>query len=411
MGRGKLAALIGLGILWGILTYGLDWLFTNEATVTITFETTYTEIGILLAVTAFINAVVMLPSGRLADRLGKKPVVIVSFLALAVCYFSYTFALVYEPLPVLYLVGSIRMVFAATAWVALLAWIADSSSEKYRGTIMSAVTAGLTVANIGAVFVIGVLYQYTSLYMVFVIVAAAQFIAFTPLLFISGATSNEPIPKAKNTKPTKEENLRTWREVIHDSPLMLLSISAMLSTAPGLLIQTQIVPYLETTYGFTLADMIIPLGFMLLFTGLGFGISAVVIDKLKIKRGLLIGSLIATLLPLFFLYLTPSLAFMQSIVAFVIFFGLFGLGIGASTPTYLAIMADMAPSKEMGTEMGVFQGILNFNYVIGRGLGGPLWDIGGLSLGMLASMVLVIVALALVAGAVRRSVFETRKQK
>jgi MFS family permease len=411
MGKGKLAVLITLGIMWGILTYGLDWLFTNENTVTISFATTYTEIGILLAVTAFINAVVMLPSGRLADRLGRKPVVMVSFIALAICYFSYTFALVYEPLPVLYVVGSIRMVFAATAWVALLAWVADSSSEKNRGTIMAAVTAALTVANIGAVGVIGVLYQYTSLYMVFVVVAAVQFIAFIPLIFISGASSNEPTLKAKDLKSKKDGRLRTWREVIRDSPLMLLSISAMLSTAPGLLIQTQIVPYLESTYGFTLADMVIPLGFLLLFTGLGFGISAVVIDKLKIKRELLIGSLIATLLPLFFLYLTPYLAFMQSIVAFIVFFGLFGLGIGASTPTYLAIMADMAPSKEMGTEMGVFQGILNFNYVIGRGLGGPLWDIGGLSLGMLASMALVLVALALVVGAVRRSVFEARKEK
>ncbi len=411
MSKGKLAALITLGIIWGILTYGLDWFFTDENMVTHTFATTYTQIGILLAVTALINAVVMLPSGRLADRIGRKPVVIVSFVALAVCYFSYTFALVYEPMPVLYVVGSIRMVFAATAWVALLAWVADSSSEKNRGTVMAALTAALTVTNIAALGVIGVAYQYTSPYMIFILVAAVQFIEVIPLLFVSRVGSAHPTLKSKSIKPTKGERLRTWREVIHDSPLMLLSISAMLATAPGILIQTQIVPYVEIAYGFTLAEVSIPLAFMLLFTGLGFGISAVVIDKLKIKRGLLIGSLIATLIPLLFLYLTPYLVFMQSLIALIIFFGLFGLGVGASTPTYLAIMADLAPTAEMGTEMGVFQGILNFNYVIGRGLGGPLWDAGGLPLGMLASMALVLMALALVTGAVRRSVFEARKEK
>ena len=411
MAKGRLAVLISLGVVWGVLTYGLDWFFTDETMVTSTFATTYTQIGILLAVTAFVNAVVMLPSGRLADKVGRKPVVIVSFLALAICYFAYTFALAFAPLPVLYIVGSIRMVFAATAWIALLAWVADSSSEKNRGTIMAALTAALTVTNIVALGVIGLAYQYMSPYMIFTLVAGVQLIAVIPLLFVSKTGGVDKDFKDKGAKLAKGEKLRNWREVIRDSPLMLLSISAMLATAPGILLQTQIIPYVETAFGFSLAEASIPLGVMLLFTGVGFGVSAVLIDKLKIKRGLLIGSLVATLIPLFFLYLTPYLAFMQSLIAFVIFFGLFGLGIGASTPTYLALMADMAPTAEMGTEMGVFQGILNFNYVIGRGLGGPLWDAGGLTLGMLASMALVLVALVLVTGAVRRSVFEARKAK
>ncbi|WXG44346.1 MAG: MFS transporter [Promethearchaeati archaeon SRVP18_Atabeyarchaeia-1] len=409
MGRGKLTVLIVFSIVWGILTYGLDWFFLDNTMVTTTFATTYTQIGILLAVTAFINAVVMLPSGRLADRFGRKPVVIVSFIGLAICYFAYTFALTFEPLLVLYIVGSVRMIFAATAWVALLAWVADQSSMKNRGTVMSGLQAALTVANIGALGVIGVLYESVGSYMTFVIVAAIQFVAVLPLLLVSQRESASL--DSKSTKPEKGGKLRTWREVIRDTPLILLSISAMIATAPGILIQTILIPYLETHYAFTLAGTTIPLMFMLLFTGVGFGISAFVIDKLRVKRALLIASLAISVVPLVLLLLTAYLEFMQNIIALTISLGIFGLGIGASTPTYLAIMADLAPTGEMGTEMGVFQGILNFNYVIGRAMGGYLLDLGGLATSMLGSIALVLISLILVAGVVRKSVFESRKGK
>jgi DHA1 family tetracycline resistance protein-like MFS transporter len=411
LGRGKLAVLITFSIVWGILTYGLDWFFLDKTMVTSTFATTYTQIGILLAVTAFINAVVMLPSGRIADRFGRKPVVILSFLGLAVCYFAYTFALTFEPLTVLYIVGSVRMIFAATAWVALLAWVADQSSEKNRGTVMSGLTAALTVTNIAALGVIGVLYQGVGSYMTFVIVAAIQLVAVLPLLFISQRGPSSLDTKDMRSKPVKGEKLRTWREVVRDTPLMLISISAMIATAPGILIQTIIIPYLETNYAFTLAGTTIPLLFMLLFTGVGFGVAAFVIDRLKVKRGLLIGSLVISIIPLVLLLLTAYLEFMQNIIALTISLGIFGFGIGASTPTYLAIMADLAPTGEMGTELGVFQGILNFNYVIGRAMGGYLLDLGGLATSMLGSIALVLISLVLVAGVVRKSVFEARKGK
>jgi len=409
MAKAKLVVLITLGIMWGILTYGLDWLFKDPNMVYNIFGTSYTLIGLMLAVTAFINAVVMLPSGRIADRLGRKTVVIVSFLGLGVCYFAYTFALAFEPLVVLYIVGSIRMVFAATAWVALLAWVADNSSEKNRGTIMSSLNAALTVANIAALGVIGLMYQYTSPYVTFTLVAAVQLIAVVPLLFVSQKGSADQDNKVKGAKPVKGAKLRTWRELIRDRSLMFLSISALFATAPGLLIQFIILPLLSSPqYGFNMVESTIPLGVMLLFTLVGFGIAAVVMDKFKIKRGLLIGSLIASEIPLFLLFLTPYLPFMQNIVALVIFFGLIGLGMGTSMPTYMAVMADLAPTGEMGTEMGIFQGILNFNYVIGNSFGGYLWDLGGLSLTMLGGILLVLIALVLVIGAVRKSAFKAR---
>lgn len=412
MGKAKLAVLVTLGIMWGILTYGLDWLFKDPTMVYSIFGTSYTLIGIMLGVTAFINAVAMLPSGRIADRLGRKPVVIVSFLGLAVCYFAYTFALAFEPLFVLYIVGSIRMVFAATAWVALLAWVADNSSEKNRGTIMSALNAALTVANIAALGVIGLMYQYTSPYVTFSLVAAVQLVAVVPLVFVSQRGSADQDIESKSVKPVKGAKLRAWREVIRDRPLMFLSISALFATAPGLLIQFIMLPLLSSPeYGFNMVESTIPLGVMLLFTLIGFGVAAVVMDKFRIKRGLLIGSLVASEIPMSLLFLTPYLSFMQNIVALVVFFGLIGLGMGTSMPTYLAVMADLAPTGEMGTEMGVFQGILNFNYVIGNSFGGYLWDLGGLSLTMLGGVLLVVLALVLVVGAVRRSAFEARGQK
>jgi MFS family permease len=415
MSKGKLAALITLGIVWGILTYGLDWLFkvpkgsTPPLSETTILNTDYIQIGLVLGWAALVNAIAMLPSGRIADRVGRKPVVIVSFLGLAASYFAYELMMVFDTLAVLYIVGTVRMIFAATAWVALLAWVADQSSEKNRGTIMSALTAGLTVANIIALGVIGVMFDYTGLYTTFTLVAGIQLIAAIPLFFIAGRAS--PDIKEKAQKPVKLGKLRSWREVIRDRPLIMLSISSMLATTPGIMIQFIILALLKTSYGFGTTESTIPLGIMLLFVLMGFAISSQIMDRMKIKRGLLIASLVVTLVPLFFLFLTPYLEFMQNIVALVLFIGLFGLGTGMSTPTYLTLIADLAPTGETGTELAVFQGTLNFNYVIANLMSGYLWQMGGLTLTMFGAMLVVLAGLVFVLVGVRRSALEERGVK
>ncbi len=423
MGKGKLAVLISLGILWGILTYGLDWLFkvpqgstppSSEITV---LNIDYGQTGLVLGWSALVNAIAMLPAGRIADRIGRKPVVIVSFLGLAASYFAYELVMVINVLAVLYVVGTVRMIFAATAWVALLAWVADQSSEKNAGTIMSALSAALTVSNIGALAVIGIMFDTTGLYTTFGLVAGIQLIATIPLFFIAGRQKlgvnrgAQEATKEAAKEPAKNKKLRDWKEVIRDRPLMMLSISGMLATTPGIMIQFIILTLLTTSYNFGTTESSIPLAIMLLFVLVGFVISSQVMDKLKIKRGLLIASLIITLLPLLFLFLTPFLQFMQNIVMLVLFIGLFGLGTGISTPTYLTLITDLAPTGETGTELSVFQGTLNFNYVIANFISGYLWEIGGLTLTMLGAMLVVLVGLLFVLVGVKKSTLGARGHK
>ncbi|WXG47206.1 MAG: MFS transporter [Candidatus Atabeyarchaeum deiterrae] len=415
MGKGKLAVLITLGIIWGVLTYGLDWLFKVPKGSTLplsqitVLNTDYIQIGLILGWAALVNAIAMLPSGRIADRIGRKPIVIVSFLGLAVSYFAYELIAFYDTFWILILVGTVRMVFAATSWVALLAWVADQSSEKNRGTIMSGLTAALTVANVFAVVVIGAMFDSVGLFNTFTLVAAIQLIAVVPLLFIAGRA--RPDTKAKDSKPAKVGKLRTWREVIRDRPLLVLSVSGMLATTPGIMIQFIILALLSSSYGLGTVDSAIPLGIMLVFVMIGYVISSQVMDRLKIKRGLLVASLIVTIVPLFFLFLTPYLVFMQSLVALIVFIGLFGLGMGLSTPTYLTLITDLSPTGETGTELSVFQGILNFNYVIANFMSGYLWAVGGLPLTMLGAMIIVFFGLVIVVAGVRRSTLEARGVK
>lgn len=282
MGKGKLAVLITLGIIWGVLTYGLDWLFKVPKGSTLplsqitVLNTDYIQIGLILGWAALVNAIAMLPSGRIADRIGRKPIVIVSFLGLAVSYFAYELIAFYDTFWILILVGTVRMVFAATSWVALLAWVADQSSEKNRGTIMSGLTAALTVANVFAVVVIGAMFDSVGLFNTFTLVAAIQLIAVVPLLFIAGRA--RPDTKAKDSKPAKVGKLRTWREVIRDRPLLVLSVSGMLATTPGIMIQFIILALLSSSYGLGTVDSAIPLGIMLVFVMIGYVISSQVMD-------------------------------------------------------------------------------------------------------------------------------------
>jgi uncharacterized membrane protein len=79
-----------------------------------------------------------------------------------------------------------------------------------------------------------------------------------------------------------------------------------------------------------------------------------------------------------------------------------------ATPTYLTLITDLSPTGETGTELAVFQGILNFNYVIANFMSGYLWELGALSLTMLGAMLVVLVGLASVLVGVRRSALEAR---
>jgi uncharacterized membrane protein len=68
----------------------------------------------------------------------------------------------------------------------------------------------------------------------------------------------------------------------------------------------------------------------------------------------------------------------------------------------------LSPTGETGTELSVFQGILNFNYVIANFMAGYLWELGGLSLTMLGAMLIVLAGLLFVVVGVRRPALEAR---
>jgi MFS family permease len=416
LGKGKIILVIALTIVWGFNAWGLDAFFRISDIYQFRFYTDIFQIGLLLAVLSLVNAIFTLPSGRIADIFGRKRLIIVAYVGLAVTFFAYTFAggsnsIVPNDqiLLLLYVIGFARMFFTALAYIGNLAWIVDQTTEKNRGKMVSLYTMLSSIGVIGGPAVVGVLYALYGANMAFTIVALMQFLIAIPILSIP---ETERLRTGKTDKiggAQKHETLRGVKEIIHDRPLLALGVSAMFSSSLGIILLFYVQPlFTGAPYYLPLALTSIPMAIEGVFTMIGFVVAGVMIDRKKSKRGILIASLIITELPIAVLLLTPYLAFMQNIVALIVFIGFIGLGQGLTTPTFLVIANALAPKGERGTELGVYQGITNFCNPIGYASGGYFASTIGFTGIMLAGGVYTLASLLFVVAVLRKSMLAAR---
>ncbi len=416
MGKGKIILVIALSIVWGFNAWGLDAFFRISDIFLLRFYTDILQIGLLLAVLAIVNAIATLPTGRVADIFGRKRLIIVAYIGLAVCFFSYTFVggsssivSVDLILPFLYLIGIARMLFTAFAYIGNLTWIVDQTTDENRGKMVSAYTMLSGIGAIGGPAVVGVIYAFFGANMTFMLVGLIQFFLAIPILAIPETQRLRTGKIGKNVAATEHERLRGVTEILHDRPLLALGVSAMFSSSIGILLLFYMQPlFTGSPYFLSLAETSIPMAFMGVLTMVGFVTAGVIIDKKKAKRGLLIASLLITEVPIAVLLMTPYLSFMQNIFALVLFIGFIGLGQGLTTPTFLVIANDLAPKGERGTELGVFQGITNFSNPIGYASGGYLAFAIGFSGIMLAGAVYTLSSLLFVLAVLRKSTLAAR---
>jgi MFS family permease len=416
LGKGSMILVFVLSIIWGFNAWGLDAFFRIQDIYQYRFLTTILQIGILLAMLSLVNAIFTLPSGRIADIFGRKRLIIVAYIGLAASFFAYTFAggsasIVQgdQILLLLYVIGFARMFFTALAYIGNLTWIIDQTAEKNRGKMVSTYTMLSSVGVIGGPAVVGLFYQYLGQNMAFTLVALIQFLIAIPILSIPETQRLRTREGKAIGEAPKHERLRGISEILHDRPLLALGVASMFSSSIGILLLFYMQPlFTGPPYLLSLAETSIPIAIMGLFTMVGFVVAGLMIDRKKSKRGLLIGALIITEVPIAFLLMTPYLQFMQSIFALVAFIGFIGIGQGLTTPTFIVIANDLAPKGERGTELGIYQGITNFCNPIGYASGGYMAYTGGFTGVFLAGALFVLASLVFVAAVLRKSILASR---
>jgi MFS family permease len=419
LGRGKIILVIALSVVWGFNAWGLDAFFRIQDIYQFRFFTDILQIGLLLAVLSLVNAIFTLPSGRIADIFGRKRLIMVAYIGLAVTFFAYAFAggpysIVTDQqiLLLLYGIGFARMFFTALAYIGNLAWICDQTTEKNRGKMISIYTMVSSIGVIGGPAVVGVLYALYGANAAFMIVALMQFLIAIPVLSVPETERLRTGKTDKTGKVKEHETLRGVKEILHDRPLLALGVSAMFSSSLGIILLFYVQPlFTGAPYFLPFALTSIPMAIEGVFTFVGFMVAGFMIDRKKSKRRILIASLIITEIPLAFLLMTPYLGFMQNIIALIVFIGFVGLGQGLTTPTFLVIANALAPKGERGTELGVYQGITNFCNPIGYASGGYFAFTIGFEGIMVAGAVFTLASLISVVAVLRKSMLAARGVK
>lgn len=139
-----------------------------------------TELGLLMAVYSFMQLISAPIWGRVSDKIGRKPVMMIGILGLSV---SFILMAISSQLWMLFIARIIGGLLSSANMPTTMAYVADITSEEDRGKGMGIIGAA---TGLGFIFgpAIGGLFSKTSLNMPFYLAAASSFITFLLVLFV-----------------------------------------------------------------------------------------------------------------------------------------------------------------------------------------------------------------------------------
>lgn len=302
--------------------------------------------------------------GRLSDRIGRRPVLLVGLLGSALSYLLFGLA---SSLAALFLARSLAGIMGANVGVAQ-AYVADVTAPAERARGMGLIGAAF---GLGFVFgpALGGLLSYYG--------PATPFLAASALALLNGLLAIRLLPESRRGERAQGEiqsGIRTrWRTLVH-----LGRGSGMWVLFGALFLLTVAFAALEATMSLW-ADRrwdLSPSGVAYLFAYLGVvatlvqgGLVGPLARRLGDRRLAVLG-MIALTAGLTSLAIAPTLTSVAGALALV------ALGQGAAMPALSALISRSAPEAERGRVLGVSQSLSALARVVG-----PVW--GGVAFAQL----------------------------
>jgi len=337
---------------------------------------TPTELGFLMAVYSIMQLLFAPMWGRISDRIGRKPVMIVGIAGLAISFFIMAMA---ESLWGLFIARIIGGILSSANMPTAMAYVADITTEEDRGKGMGIIGAA---TGLGFIFgpAIGGVFSSSNLSLPFVIAGISSLITLILVIIVL----KESLPPEKRIKNSKEKKSVSNALKGPISIIYFLQLIVTLSLAG-----------LETTFAYFAAKRAgidaIQLGYIFMIMGLGSAIiQGGLVGKLTKKygegaviRGGIIVSTVGFILILF------STNFWTS----AIFLTIFGMGNGVIRPAISALLTKNQ-SSGFGSTTGLLSSFDSFGRIIGPPLGGWLFSIS-IELPFISGAILSIFALLL----------------
>lgn len=337
------------------------------------------ELGALAASFAIARIILAGPMGGLSDRVGRKPILIISLLGFAFSNFVYAYA--YDVV-VMISARALEGAVSAGFFPAANALVSDVTTPKNRGTAMGYLSMGNMVGFVIGPALGGFLAQFLGIRIPFILAGIATLVTMVFLHILVQEPVKKTIKDAVPKVPIREVLSRARGCYGALGVAMFANMFAM-----GIL---------EVAF---MLDAVINIGVEPYEIGLFFGvigitmmIGNVAFGKLSDLRGrkwlIVIGAMIGALSLIMFIYATDTITLM---IAGVVL----SIGMSMRGPPIQALIADVTDPSAYGKVMGVFGAVNNSAYAVSPLIGGQIFDDTGS-----AALSLILAAGVSVAGGV-----------
>jgi multidrug resistance protein len=300
--------------------------------------------------------------GRLSDRMGRRPILLLSLLGSTLSYFLFAFA---QTLPLILLSRALAGLFAANISTAQ-AYIADVTPAQDRAKGM-----GLIGAAFGIGFTLGP--PLGGISTAKFGMSAPGLIAGTLCLlnlilawFRLKESLPESIRTANRNRPSTGKRLAQWetlKRILHDPLLFLPVVSTFFATFAFSNLEQVFSLLIQTRFGLETESAAYRTGMVLMWSGiLGAVIQGGLIRKWVPKYGekrlLITGLLIQGFAMILFAHSPSYEAFFVTAVPLA-------LGSGLINPTLAALVSKRASASEQGEVIGLKEGMSSLARMLG----------------------------------------------
>ncbi|MEC1375258.1 MFS transporter [Heyndrickxia oleronia] len=357
--------MVGFGIIIPVMPFFAEDMGANP-----------TELGLLMAVYSFMQLISAPIWGRVSDKIGRKPVMMIGILGLSV---SFILMAISSQLWMLFIARIIGGLLSSANMPTTMAYVADITSEEDRGKGMGIIGAA---TGLGFIFgpAIGGLFSKTSLNMPFYLAAASSFITFLLVLFVL----KESLSKEKRGQHADKKS-SIWSSFSGSlSILYILQWFISLSLSG-----------LEASFAYFAAKKAgldaIDLGYIFMIMGFGSAlVQGGLVGRFSKKYGegtVIQGGIIVSTIGFVLILLV------NSFTTATIFLTIFGLGNGVIRPCVSALLTKKSTAGH-GSATGLLSSFDSFGRIIGPPLGGWLFSITA-GLPYISGAILSILALML----------------
>jgi MFS family permease len=330
------------------------------------FQLSKYEIGLVLGVFGFSMAITHIPAGRLADRFGRRPLLILAWLLGLISALIMGLARV---LP-LFLIGLFG--YGLTAFVSspLSSYVTAARGKWPTGTVLSLTTATFAMGMVLGPITGGWIGDHYGMRMSF-LVAAGMFVLSTAFIVL---IERQPIDQHDPEAPP-------MRLINNQRFLILMGVMA-LGIFAMYLAQPLTPNFLEGVRGLSLSET----GIIFTAGALGNSLMALLLSRVPPRRGFLFAQ---ALVILFAFMIWQGL----SLPVYALAYLLLG-GFRAARPMALAQARELVHDSQMGVTYGVFETVNAVIFIFTPPLAGILFErdpmiVYPLSIGLIAISILV----------------------